>query len=357
MPPDYLDPLPFVPLLPAELLRKHRVHEPLDHRFRSAARLLQAMWREDRELPIGHYRIDGKRKRLGSRISHAAAKSGENFMAPAIAALVRRELAYREPAAMIDEARLFGNLLSSMPLAFNVFGLLKLDLAFASRVLAELFSDLAGAQVRAVLFEHSPGRGNPVLTGDHSAFDVLLRYEKPDETRGFVAIEMKYSESCQEPAPAIRPRYDDLAEVSGLFVEPRKPALRTNPSQQLFREHLLAQAMLMRGDADEGRFVVIAPQLNTLVASAVAGYQAELEPAGEDQVRFASITLEDTIVALAMAGEEQYAARLYRRYCDFQLVDGELNLFWAGDGPIGTISEPAAVTAAGPLKLLPGGRA
>lgn len=357
MAPDVLDPLPFVPLLPEELLRKHHIFEPLDHRFRSAARLLQSMWRQDRELPIGSYRVDGKRKKLGSRISHAAARTGANFMAPAITALVRRELAYREPAAMIDEARLYTNLLSSMPLAFNVFGLLKLDLAFASRVLGELFPDLAGAQVRAVRFEHSPGRGNPALTGDHSAFDVLLRYETPAGSKGFVAIEMKYSESCQEPAPGIRPRYDDLAEVSGLFIEPLKPALRTNPCQQLFREHLLAQAMLMRGDYDEGRFVVIAPQFNTLVATAVAGYQGELKPAGEDQVGFASITLEDTIVALAMAGEEQYAARLYRRYCDFQLVDGELNLFWAGDGPIGTASEPAAVTAAGPLQLLPGGRA
>jgi hypothetical protein len=276
-------------------------------------------------------------------------------MLPAIAQLVRRELAYREPAALIDEGRLYGNLLSSMPLAFNLFGLLKLDLAFASRVLGEIFPDLKGAEVRAVLFEHSPGRGNPVLTGDHSAFDVFLRYETPTGRRGFVAIEVKYSESCQEPVPTIRPRYNDLAEVSGLFVEPMKPALRTNPYQQLFREHLLGQAMLMRGDYDEGRFIVIAPRLNNLVASAVAGYQAELKPASEDQVGFAGITLEDTIVALAMAGEEEYAAKLFRRYADYQLVDGELCLFWAGDGPIG--KSPAAVTAAGPLKLLPGGRA
>ncbi|MCU4181784.1 hypothetical protein BoBH3_19585 [Bosea sp. BH3] len=113
--------------------------------------------------------------------------------------------------------------------------------------------------------------------------------------------------------------------------------------------------MLMRGDYDEGRFVVIAPQLNTLVASAVATYKAELNPAGEDQVGFVSITLEDAIIAIAMAGEEEYATRLYRRYCDFQLVDGELNLFWAGDGPIGKAHEAAALGE--PLKLLPGGRA
>lgn len=355
MAPDFPDTLSHVPLIPEGILRRHHIFEPLDHRFRSAARLLQSMWREDRELPIGAYVVGGKRKKLGSRISPAAAKAGANFMLPAIAWLVRRECAYREPAALIDEGRLYGNLLSSMPLCFNLFGLLKLDLAFASRVLGELFPELSGAKVQAVLFEHSPGRGDPALTADHSAFDVLIRYETPAGRKGFVAVELKYSESCQEPVPAIRPRYDDLAEVSGLFVEPMKPTLRTNPSQQLFREHLLAQTMLMRGDYDEGRFIVIAPRLNTLVANAIATYRAELKPAGEDQVGFASISLEDTLVALAMAGEEEYAAKLYRRYCDFQLVDGELTLFWAGDGPIGKAHETTAL--AGPLKLLSGGRA
>ena len=47
--------------------RSHHVHEPLDTRFRSAARLLQALWREDRGLPIGSYlNEDGNRRKLGA---------------------------------------------------------------------------------------------------------------------------------------------------------------------------------------------------------------------------------------------------------------------------------------------------
>jgi hypothetical protein len=39
--------------------------------------LLQALWREDRDLPIGSYvGEDGKRRKLGSRISEAAAQGG-----------------------------------------------------------------------------------------------------------------------------------------------------------------------------------------------------------------------------------------------------------------------------------------
>jgi hypothetical protein len=39
---------------------------------------------------------DGKRRKLGSRISEAAGKAGGNFLTPEIAHTVRREAAYRE---------------------------------------------------------------------------------------------------------------------------------------------------------------------------------------------------------------------------------------------------------------------
>jgi hypothetical protein len=77
MAPEFGKPIHQLPLIPADVLKKHRVHEPLDTRFRSAARLLQALWREDRDLPIGSYvGEDGKRRNLGSRISEAAATGG-----------------------------------------------------------------------------------------------------------------------------------------------------------------------------------------------------------------------------------------------------------------------------------------
>ena len=58
-----------LPLVPADILKAHKVHESYDSRFKSAARLLQALWREDRGLPIGvHCSPKGKRRKLGSRL-------------------------------------------------------------------------------------------------------------------------------------------------------------------------------------------------------------------------------------------------------------------------------------------------
>ena len=97
MAPEFGKPIHQLPLIPADILKKHHVHESLDSRFRSAARLLQALWREDRSLAIGSYvSEDGKRRKLGSRISESAGRTGGNFLTPEIAHTARREAAYRE---------------------------------------------------------------------------------------------------------------------------------------------------------------------------------------------------------------------------------------------------------------------
>jgi hypothetical protein len=90
-------PLAHLPLIPAEILRRHRVHIPLDTRFRSAARLLQALYREERKLPIGSYIAeDGERHKLGSRIALKAGNAGGNFLSEKIFYTARWELMYRE---------------------------------------------------------------------------------------------------------------------------------------------------------------------------------------------------------------------------------------------------------------------
>jgi hypothetical protein len=103
-----------LPIIPQDILKKHRVDEVTDSRFKACARLLQSLWREDHAFEIGCYRTpEGKRRKLGSRLSTDCAKRGANFLHPDIAKLALREFVYREPGALIDEERLWTNLLSS----------------------------------------------------------------------------------------------------------------------------------------------------------------------------------------------------------------------------------------------------
>ena len=221
MAPEFGKPIQQLPLIPADILKRHRVHEPLDTRFRASARLLQALWRADRELPIGSYVAEnGKRRKLGSRISAAAGNAGGNYLTPEIAHVTRREIAYREIGALVDKDRLATNLLSSMPLTFNLLAPWVHAIERASGCLAGLLPDFTGT-ARQLVFEHSPGRGNQSFTGDYTAFDALIRYSDSQGRTGFVAFEVKYSESMREPVPELRQSYDALSDGSGLYVDVR----------------------------------------------------------------------------------------------------------------------------------------
>lgn len=106
-----------LPFIPARTLRDHAVFETTDNRFRTAARLRQALWRESEGLPMGSFKNEkGRWRSLSNCFKRAAANNGGDFMSPEIAALVRREIAYREDGALFDEQRIYSNLLSSHPL-------------------------------------------------------------------------------------------------------------------------------------------------------------------------------------------------------------------------------------------------
>ncbi len=327
-----------VPLIPEQILRQHECFEPADTRFQSIARILQTLWRQERGLPVGRRRSrNGKSRRIGSRLNQVAGRAGRNFLSPSIASLVRREVAYREIGAAIETDRLYHNLLSSMPLVFNLFAVLKLDMPLASRVFASVLPGFTGT-VTQILFEHSPGRGNPLFTADFTAFDVLIRYRTADGKRGFLAIEQKYSEAMMEPSAKTRGRYDELSEISAMFIDPRDKSLRGSPFQQLWREHLLAFAMLDRKLYDEGTFVVIAPRLNWHVQNAVAAYGQRLNPAVDNVPGFIGITLERFIEGIAISGQPEFAADLYQRYCDFARIDKLIDAFIEAETPDGPMS-------------------
>lgn len=308
-----------LPLIPDQLLRQAQVHEPHDSRFRAAARLQQALWRARRQLPAGSYTdAAGRRRRLGSRLAPEAARAGANFLTPAIFGQARCDLAYREPGALLDAERMHENLLSSAPLCFNLLAPLKTDPALARRVCASLAPGVLRA-VSCLQFEHSPGRGDPAFTADGTAFDAILTGRGPGRAKSFLAIEVKFSESMTEPEARLRPRYDTLAQSSGLYADPDDAALRRNPLQSLWRAHMLAQSMVDADLFDAGVFMLIAPRQNRDVQRAARAYAQRLSHA-PGKVAFLNVELEDAIAAFDKAGASEHAAALHERYTDFTPV-------------------------------------
>ena len=325
-----------LPIVPTSILRRYHVHRPRDHRFRACARLLQSIWRSSHGFAMGsHTGHSGTKYRLGSRLAARAATAGANFIIPEVAQLARWEAAYREPGALIDEERLFTNLLSSMSLCINLLGPLKLDLDLASRVISALCPNLGRISVREILFEHAPARGNWALTGDHTAWDAFIIYSRPTGEQGFVAVECKYSESTRDTRTELSPRYPAIAEQWKVYRSSPRSVAADLTLQQLYREHLMAQAYLPLSQFTEGHFAVISPALNRPVQRSVNRYRGAL--AQKDELPFLSWTLEDAIGAFDQVGASAYAGLLHQRYCDWERLHQEVEAAFAVAGrlPLG----------------------
>ncbi len=324
--PTGLGPIPGVPLIPEAIRRRHYVFVETDTRFRQAARFLQHLWRVDRGLPIGRYTdSNDKVRKLGSRISARDGEHGANFVDPAILPIVNHALIYRENGAVYELDRLKTNLLSSQSLVFNTFGLLKRDLRLATRFVAELLPGTF-AEVTNILFETSPGRGDPRFSGDGTAFDLAILGRSPTGHRLYCAWELKYAESNYEAVPRFTGCFDPIAERSGLFVDPTDPALKRNPVQQSFRQICVAQAVLDNRLADRAMLLFVAPQLNHPAQAGAHAFSRHLKDPLSGPVPFIPITLEQVFSAIAAAGLPDHARALHRRYTDFWLIDGELQL-------------------------------
>lgn|GEM_PF-1237199 len=249
-------------------------------------------------------------------LGHARATLA-NFLNETIRGVVGHEVLGpgRDPDSLIEPDRFLGNLLSSQPLCFNLFGELARDLDLATRVLKAIMPGRIG-RVIEIKFEYSPGRGEEGYTGDRSAFDVFVRYESETQRRGFLGIEVKYHEALKDKAAPHRPRYDELADAMGCFPLDRS-ALKDKPLQQIWRDHLLAGALVGGGlGYDEGTFVFLYPCDNDACTRALAAYRAQLT----SDATFATWTLEDVVAAQRDAGAPA-ASALAERYLDWAAVE------------------------------------
>jgi hypothetical protein len=287
--------------------------------WKRRARWRQHRWalRHDLGGHLGSQPYDGnpsKRKdgrlakvvKVGSRIDLKHAKhTGANFVTGMARAAAEFRLSYREPHQTLNPARLWADLLSSMPLCFNIFGELHGDAARAEQAVRTWWPDAPHGRVRA-LFEHSPGRLDPEYLGNRSAFDVALLVN-PDAPsgRGIIGVETKYHEHAKperRPSDERMVRYARVTERSGCFRAGWRERLVGTELQQIWLDHLLVLAMLKHPSRawSFGRFVLVYPSENRSFAAAARAYAEGLEGDG----MFEAWTIESLVAAQGALGAE-----------------------------------------------------
>ncbi len=267
--------------------------------FKRRARLHQALWREKRDLPRGTepYRPTKKRPRRpsGSRLEiESAWENGRNFLSDAAREAVQYRLAHAESQQMLDKDRLYADLLSSMPLCFNLFGPLWYDNAACQRAVSRWWPE-APSLAKEVRFEWSPGRAEPGrFIENRSAFDAAIVLENA----GIIGIETKYHEHLKTeklPNAERLARYRLISEQSGVFAPGALEKLEGKPLQQIWQDHLLTLSMVLQSDFEcpWSKFVLVYPQANLSFAKGVAQYQDLLIDSSTFEARTIESLLEE----------------------------------------------------------------
>ncbi len=263
------------------------------------ARIGQARWREARGFPIGSkpYTGGASAAPVGSRLELGFARaSTAGFITPAALSAVQCRPGRSEPHQMIQVDRLWADLLSSMPLCFNLFGELRGDARAAHDAVRAWWPDAPTGTVD-VRFEHSPGRRDMAYLGNQSAFDVAFVFDSPGAS-AIIGVETKYHEHAKResaPRPAALARYAEITERSGWFAADWRARLIGTELQQIWLDHLLVLSMMQHAAEPRvwGRFVLVYPAGNPSFARATAEYRSVLKVGGTFEAR----TIESLLAA------------------------------------------------------------
>lgn len=298
-----------------------------DNKYKAFYRYLQSLWRESHNIPVKKNEGQDDKEVYGNYISDPEA----NFMTEGIRYLVNFELSPENKRdRLIEETRLRSNLLSSQPLCFNIFGELRLN-PHKSLQFFNLLYDNHFKSIDRIEFEYNPSRRDSRLTGDRSAFDVFVEYTSTDGKKGFMGIEVKYSETLNEGAKSVnnilnkqfcdeqrtrRDRYRELSE--GLFIEDDFTSLEKLPLFQIWRDHLLAISMCKAFPEkyDEGLFIFLSPYSNLNCRKGVKKYIGlfkERKSEGLDS-HFCHAWLEEYIDTLDIVFDAEWTKDMKRRY-------------------------------------------
>ena len=206
-------------------------------------------------LPAG---TDRQGRRLGNYLP--ADDRRHNFLSEEAAAYAasRVEVVRRE-GGQLEQTRLFTNMLSSMPLAFSVFGHLRAHPAATVSLLGALLGrNLAGLECVAVgdrtiggiECEWAPDRRQHL--DDGSAFDAVVAARQDDGRRLLVTVEVKYIDTFSrdkknaDKDAKYRRFSQQFGMADGAFDQLGGPSTR-----QLLRNVLLTESV-RRGGRDGG---------------------------------------------------------------------------------------------------------
>lgn len=281
--------------------------------FSANARLLQSIWRVEKGYNFEKY---------GNFLEEEfSIREGTNFLTRNIFDIVKHEVKNKHiDGKVIKEPRIWNNLLSSQPLAFNLFGELKLNLELSTIVFKSLYPFREIKRITSIEFEYSPGRKNPKYTNDSSAFDVFVTYENNKNQKGLFGIEVKYAENLKDEPATHKESYELISKKSGIFNLANIQKLKEKPIQQIWRDHLLTLSLFItNNDYSIGDFIYLYPKNNNECETGIQKYQQTFNENVENY--FNPLTIERLTETIKINCNEKWINDFEDRYLDFSKIE------------------------------------
>ncbi len=255
-----------------------------DDPFKAAARLHQSRYRAG-VLRVGY-------DAYGNRLAIEPARGLANYYD---GLGVREALRRRYPTY---SAARDADMLRSEHIPFNLFA----PLAARARLAAGLLERMTGVAFSSgpeLRFEWAPAPEGDYL-GDKTSFDAYFAGLDEQGRRLGVGVEVKFTEGAYPMGKTEALRVGDIestywvvTRASTVFLEERQNELATDELRQIWRNHLLGLAMLLRGELDRFISVTIYPAGNRHFAEALPRYRARLDPTATTDV--VGTTFEDYV--------------------------------------------------------------
>lgn len=292
-------------------------------KFTEQCRKLQSCFREKNgwEMGVGPYRSS---KKLQINMIFDGENTGHNFVNDFAFKYAKGRVNHKQNNETFDEYRLFNNLLSSQPMAFNLFCpfmemLEKGKGKEVSSIFRAIFSDIGIEKVEKVELEYLHTDIENYLN-DKTAMDAIIRYIDKEGKKSFIAIETKYTDVLGTNSASKTMLHKEWIKRLAEFKKESEEELLNNkkPISQIYRNFLLAECYRVLEGANNCYSVVLAPAQHPTTKEEVKSLKEELKP--EFQYKITSVTLEDFIEkTLEICPQNENAPFVYfkDRYLDF----------------------------------------
>ena len=286
---------------------------PKENDFKKRMRLHQGWWRAfvlgENE---GKHPIKDDENICNTLLNGEQTKN--NFLSNLVKNVVGEVLKERNDgsAGLVDQKRLFNNLLSSQPLCFNFFAPMYVDKKLALNFLRNFYPDITA--VNEVFFEHANSKNK----FDNSAFDIAFDVNDGSK-KGIIGFECKYTDSFSQ-TPHKKTAYETIYQQSNIWAKPYEE-LTVSKFNQLFRNQLIEESFKQDKQYDFGYLSLFCHHKDDEAIKIAEEYKLMLTE--EKNHHFQIITYKDffeKLMKLDLTWQtREYYMFLWARYCGLKL--------------------------------------